>query len=473
MLENVYYINLENRSDRKILVENELNSLGWKYQRFNAIKTKDGRVGCSMSHLKLIKTAKEKNLDYIVIVEDDIQFMRKTWYNERIKNIMDIDFDVFLLAGNLRPPIFQTNYDNIVKVSKSFTTTGYIVKKHYYDTLIDNIDKGIRLLLKNPGGEFNDNAIDSYWMKLQKNDKWYIVMPRTVTQRPIYSDIEQRYTDYNHLMLDDIKDIPNTQYNNLTLSTCFYIFNSKFNIETYKKWSRNLINNVKNFNLVIYTDEKSKYFFNDMNINNNNNIKLIIKEIKTFNTYKYKDNWIKNHEQNTLLNNKIDWKVNMLWNEKINFVNETIKNEYFNTKYYGWCDIGYFRCNYDNLPFDKISNWPNKNIIENLEDKIYYTQVCDDNYINQIELYKKEKNEIPVEQCSIAGGFFICNIDKLKWWHYIYYNRVEQYLNANKLIKDDQIIIVDLYLENKDKFKLINQKNKNYDHWFAFDTYLL
>ena len=41
MIENVYYINLENRSDRKTSsVENELNSLGWKYQRFNAIKQK-------------------------------------------------------------------------------------------------------------------------------------------------------------------------------------------------------------------------------------------------------------------------------------------------------------------------------------------------------------------------------------------------------------------------------------------------
>ena len=35
MLENVYYINLENRSDRKILVENELNSLG--YLTYNGV----------------------------------------------------------------------------------------------------------------------------------------------------------------------------------------------------------------------------------------------------------------------------------------------------------------------------------------------------------------------------------------------------------------------------------------------------
>ena len=206
MLENVYYINLENRIDRKTSVENELNSLGWKYQRFNAIKTKDGRVGCSMSHLKLLKMAKEKNLDYIVIVEDDIQFMRKTWYNDKIENIMDTDFDVFLLAGNLRPPIYETKYDSIFKVSKSFTTTGYIVKKHYYDKLIDNINEGLQLLLKNLEKclllPINIYALDVYWMKLQERNKWYIIMPRTITQRPIYSDIENKYTDYNHLMLD-------------------------------------------------------------------------------------------------------------------------------------------------------------------------------------------------------------------------------------------------------------------------------
>ena len=258
---------------------------------------------------------------------------------------------------------------------------------------------------------------------------------------------------------------------NLTLTTCFYVFNCKFNIEVYKIWAKNLIDNVNNFNLVIYTDNKSKYFFDNININNN--IKLIIKDIESFKTYKYKDNWIKNHEQNTLLNSKIDWKVNMLWNEKINFVNETINNKYFETYYYGWCDIGYFRCGYHNLPYDKISNWPDNTIIYNLRDKIYYAQVCSEKYLNDIELYKKENNEIPAEQCSIAGGFFILNKDNLKWWHELYYEKVEQYLNTDKLIKDDQIIILDLYLENKDKFKLITQKNINYDPWFAFDTYLL
>ena len=204
MLENVYYINLEKRIDRKKLLELELNELGWKYTRFNAINTKNGRVGCSMSHLKLLQMAKEKHLDYIVVVEDDIQFKRKSWYNEQIKNILEKEFDVFLLAGNIRPPIFKTKDKYIHKITKSFTTTGYIVKSHYYDTLINNIKEGIQLLLKNPDGEYNSNAIDCYWFNLQERDNWKIIMPRTITQRPIYSDIENRFTNYNHLMLDDI-----------------------------------------------------------------------------------------------------------------------------------------------------------------------------------------------------------------------------------------------------------------------------
>lgn len=304
MLENVYYINLENRTDRKTSVENELNSLGWKYQRFNAIKTKDGRVGCSMSHLKLLKMAKEKNLDYIVIVEDDIEFKRKDWYNERIKNIMDTDFDVFLLAGNLRPPIFQTKYENIVKVSKSFTTTGYIVKKHYYDTLINNIDKGIRLLLKNPGGEYNDNAIDCHWMKLQENDKWYIVMPRTVTQRPIYSDIEQRYTDYNHLMLDDMSN------NNIKLIDKMCEHAPSF----FKPKKINLLRQNPNKNdTVILTD----YSVNLHDINFKNIVLLIESSVITPNSYKYvidnidKYDLILTHNKNLLDINKDKVKLNL------------------------------------------------------------------------------------------------------------------------------------------------------------------
>jgi len=45
-------------------------------------------------------------------------------------------------------------------------------------------------------------AIDKYWFQLQQRDKWYLVIPLTVTQREDYSDIEKRATNYSRAMLD-------------------------------------------------------------------------------------------------------------------------------------------------------------------------------------------------------------------------------------------------------------------------------
>ena len=77
ILENVFYINLEERIDRKTHVENELNSLGWIYERFNAIKAKSGRIGCSMSHLKLLVKA---NCLFLHISDSKMEFSTKTHF---------------------------------------------------------------------------------------------------------------------------------------------------------------------------------------------------------------------------------------------------------------------------------------------------------------------------------------------------------------------------------------------------------
>lgn len=207
MLKNIFYINLEHRTDRKAHVESELAKMGWTdYTRFNAIKLHDGRVGCSMSHLKILKMAREMDLDYVTIIEDDIEFTNPEKYKLMLKAFFkkNLDYDVFLLAGNIRKPI--TKVDGFAyRVQKSFTTTGYVVKKHYYDKLITNIENGIAQLLKYPDkhGHF---AIDTYWMNLQKVDIWLILIPRTVTQYTDYSDIEEKDVNYSRLMLDNMND---------------------------------------------------------------------------------------------------------------------------------------------------------------------------------------------------------------------------------------------------------------------------
>lgn len=197
---NILYINLLHRTDRKIHVEQQLEQVGWKGQRFNAIKMDNGAIGCSISHLKCLQMAKDKNWDNVVIVEDDITFLDPPLIKSKIKNFLNIhkNWDVLLLAGNNVPP-YQEVDETCIKVSHCQTTTGYIVQKHYYDVLINNIKTGLNYLLREPDKGIY-YAIDKYWLKLQKKDNWFLIIPLSVIQKPGYSDIENRNTDYSKLL---------------------------------------------------------------------------------------------------------------------------------------------------------------------------------------------------------------------------------------------------------------------------------
>lgn len=199
---NVFYINLEHRTDRKEHVERELSELGWEYTRFNAVRLPNNpALGCTLSHLKILEHAREKGLDYVVVVEDDICFKNKPLFLENLNKVLSSGkhFDVCLLSGNLLPPYKDFN-EGAIQVSHSQTTTGYIVEKHYYETLINNIKTGANLLLRNPLHR-NLYAIDMYWLQLQKKDVWIIIIPLTVTQIESYSDIEKKHVDYTKMML--------------------------------------------------------------------------------------------------------------------------------------------------------------------------------------------------------------------------------------------------------------------------------
>jgi len=201
-IEHAFYINLESRVDRKQHVEQQLAHIGISATRFNAIKLTNGAIGCSMSHLKCLEIAKQNNWEHVLIVEDDILFLNPELFKNQLNKFFKnhSDFDVVLIAGNNVPP-YQKIDDSCVKVFRCQTTTGYIVKRHYYDTIISNIKEGIQKLMKNPELHVQ-YAIDKYWFRLQEKDDWFLITPLTVTQREDYSDIEKRHTNYTRVMVD-------------------------------------------------------------------------------------------------------------------------------------------------------------------------------------------------------------------------------------------------------------------------------
>jgi len=265
----------------------------------------------------------------------------------------------------------------------------------------------------------------------------------------------------------------------ITFSSCFYIMKSKFDASTYIQWINNFLSIVNNFNLVIYTDTNSSHY---IDTKNNPKIKIIIKPLEQFYNYKYKDYWIKNHENNDLLKERIQWEVNMLWSEKIWFVNETIENKYYDTEIHGWCDIGYFRNCTGTTNTNYLQNWPNSEKINNLNsERIYYACISNnDNYLNNLNKIVQNKNSlglpvnpIPKNQCSIAGGFFIIHKNKINWWKTTFDSKLKLYFENEYLVTDDQMIILDCIFSNRSEFNLIRENEVNYNNWFLFQRFLL
>lgn len=203
---NTFFINLENRTDRLAHVQAELQKMGILGERVNAVKSKAGGIGCTLSHIRCLEEAKKRGYEQVFICEDDISFTNPPLLTQQLQKFWDdknIQWDVLIIGGNVVPPYNQLG-DYCARVFNCQTTTGYVVKKGMYDVLLENFKESSQLQMRNPGepGVSNPYALDIYWKRLQLQYFWWIITPLTVTQYENYSEIENRVTNYDHLMLD-------------------------------------------------------------------------------------------------------------------------------------------------------------------------------------------------------------------------------------------------------------------------------
>jgi GR25 family glycosyltransferase involved in LPS biosynthesis len=81
LLQNILYINLEKRKDKKDFTEKQLKKINRTAIRINAIDhsdslNKDHRIlGCTYSHLKALEYAIENKYENVLITEDDSDFL--------------------------------------------------------------------------------------------------------------------------------------------------------------------------------------------------------------------------------------------------------------------------------------------------------------------------------------------------------------------------------------------------------------
>jgi len=198
-----FYINLEKRNDRRDHCENQLKSIGIKKpNRFNAIENKIGLIGCAQSHIKCLEIAKENNYPFVCIFEDDVLFIDPEKVIVNLNKYIDYDYDVLYIGAWLRNNKYKIINDDLIKVDYTCCLHSYIVKNHYFDTLLDNLRSGLELKKKTPSNHLYN--IDEYIGLLQEKDNWLCFNPILSTQIDGYSDNFKEIRNYEKI----IKYIP-------------------------------------------------------------------------------------------------------------------------------------------------------------------------------------------------------------------------------------------------------------------------
>lgn len=141
----IYCINLNDREDRKISVQDKFNKLNIKNVIYPFIERdkRGGRYGCYTSHVNIWKDfyVKYPNNDYCLIFEDDF-----TYSNNNIKNILQKGDQFMKQNYNNVYLLFLHNLftesknskknDNDFKQGFGFYTHSYFISKNYIKELI-------------------------------------------------------------------------------------------------------------------------------------------------------------------------------------------------------------------------------------------------------------------------------------------------------------------------------------------------
>jgi len=205
-VDHIYYINLDKRTDRKLHIEKEIKT-NFDFMLKNTTRIPgvvchdnksviNGAIGCSMAHSNAIQDAIKNNYERILILEDDFEFIcNKSKFLKDINYFFNNykNFDIFLLSFNAYKSKKVTDLIEIVE--RSLTTSGYIISKQAFQSLIDVCTNSVKKLKKTK--VISQGALDVLWNDIIKTRKnTYKFNYRIGKQIASYSDIEKRKVNY-------------------------------------------------------------------------------------------------------------------------------------------------------------------------------------------------------------------------------------------------------------------------------------
>jgi len=200
LIPKLFYINLEKRTDRNgQFLSNFSDHEKYNIERIDAFyEPQNGALGCLKSHIYTLKKAKGLEFEFILVCEDDLCIINMI----KLNSVLDRFFkeikiwDVLLVAHGSTTILKNTYNRNFAKIVSAQTTSAYIIKKDYIDTLLNIYEESLKKYESSKKWTCN-YCVDQSWKILQSKDNWYAVFPRLARQRESYSDIMNCVIKYN------------------------------------------------------------------------------------------------------------------------------------------------------------------------------------------------------------------------------------------------------------------------------------
>ena len=101
-----FIVNLERRPDRLEHIKTEMEYIGWDYEIFKAVDL-NNHGGCTLSHVEILKIAKERGYKSVMVIEDDCTFLpySKDLINKIETETGDFEFWIINFAPTLNRPV--------------------------------------------------------------------------------------------------------------------------------------------------------------------------------------------------------------------------------------------------------------------------------------------------------------------------------------------------------------------------------
>ena len=128
LLQNILYINLEKRKDKKDFTEKELKKINRTAIRINAvdhtnlIDKRDRVLGCTYSHIKALEYAIENHYPNVLILEDDSEFI-----TDKVELDIPEDTIMVYLSWKIFNKTDTTLVNGLNKVSNVVLTNAYFL----------------------------------------------------------------------------------------------------------------------------------------------------------------------------------------------------------------------------------------------------------------------------------------------------------------------------------------------------------